>query len=25
MVKNNTFRFFGKRDGIWYYVVLEIK
>ena len=25
MLKDNTLRFFGKRDGIWYYVVLEIQ
>jgi len=24
MVADNVIRFFGKRDGIWYYVVLEI-
>mgnify|MGYP001198384307 CR=1 FL=1 len=25
MLNDNTLRFFGKRDGTWYYVVLEIK
>ncbi|NMB67514.1 MAG: hypothetical protein GYA20_01985 [Chloroflexi bacterium] len=24
-MRDNTLRFFGKRDGVWYYVVLEIR